>query len=49
MRRFENTYRFCDGHIIKFCLIFQEDVYPYRHMDSWEIFGETSLQAKKEF
>ena len=31
IKRFANTYKFCDGDINEFCL--RKDVYPYEYMD----------------
>ena len=32
-----------------FVLLLRKGVYPYKYMDSWERFGETSLPDKKSF
>ena len=32
IKRFTNTYEFCDGDINKFCLMLRKDVYPYEYM-----------------
>ena len=32
-----------------FVLLLRKGVYPYKYMDSWERFGETSLPDKKPF
>ena len=34
-KRFENTYKFCDEGINKFCLVLQKVVYPYQYIDCW--------------
>ena len=44
IKRFENTYEFCDRNINKFIL-----VYPYDYMDSWERFDEELLPDKEAF
>ena len=49
MKKFPNTYRFCNKDINKFILLLRKDVYPYEHMDSWERFIETTLPNKKAF
>ena len=49
IKRFANTYEFCNGDINKFILLLRKGVYPYEYMDSWERFNETSLPDKKTF
>ena len=49
IKRFANTYEFCNGDINKFILLLKKRVYPYEYMDSWERFNETSLPDKKAF
>ena len=49
MKKFKNTYSFCNNDLNKFILLLRKDVYPYEYMDSWERFNETSLSSKKEF
>ena len=49
IKRFANTYEFCNGDINKFILLLRKRVYPYEYMDSWERFNETSLPDKKAF
>ena len=49
INRFSSTYRFCNGDINKFILLFRRGVYPYEYMDSWERFNETSLPDKEAF
>ena len=43
MKRFANTYNFCDNDLNKFILLLRKGVYPYEYMDNWERFDETSL------
>ena len=43
------TYQCCNGDFTKFFLFLRKGVYPYKHMDSWEKFKETSLPAKEDF
>ena len=49
MKKFKNTYSFCNNNLNKFLLLLRKGVYPYEYMDSWERFNETSLPSKKEF
>ena len=49
IKRFANTYNFCDNDINKFILSLRKDVYPYEYMDNWERFNETSLPNKESF
>ena len=34
IKRFENTYEFCDRDIIKFISLLRKEVYPYEYMDN---------------
>ena len=47
IKRFVNTYEFCNGDINKFILLLRKWVYPYEYMGSWERFNQTSLPDKK--
>ena len=49
IKRFANIYEFCNGDINKFILLLRTGVYPYKYMDSWERFDETSLPDKETF
>ena len=49
IKRFANTYEFCDGDINIFCLMLRKGVNPYEYMDSWKRFDETSLLEKEDF
>ena len=49
MKKFKNTYSFCNNALNKFILLLRKGIYPYEYMDSWERFNETSLPTKKEF
>ena len=49
IKRFANIYEFCNGDINKLLLLLKKGVYPYKHMDRWERFDETSLPDKKAF
>ena len=43
IKRFENTYEFCERDINEFILLLRKGVYPYEYMDSWERFNEELL------
>ena len=49
IKRFANTYNFCDNDLNKFILLLRKGVYPYKYMDNWERFDETSLPDKESF
>ena len=49
IKRFANTYEFCNKNLNKFILLLRKDVYPYEYMDNWERFDETSLPNKESF
>ena len=49
IKRFENTYEFCDREINKLILLLRKGVYHYEYMDSWGKFDETSLPDKEAF
>ena len=49
IKTFPSIYQFCNGNLNKFVLLLRKDVYPYKDMDSWEKFDETSLPDKKDF
>ena len=49
IKKFSNTYKFCNNDINKFILLIKKVIYPYEYMDSWERFDETSLPDKKAF
>ena len=49
IKRFANTYNFCDIDLNKFILLLRKGVYPYEYMDIWERFDETSLPDKESF
>ena len=49
IKRFTNTYNFCDKDLNKFILLLRKYVYSYEYMDSWERFDETSLPDKESF
>ena len=47
IKRFANTYEFCNGDTNKFILLLRKGVYPYGYMDSRERFNQTLLSDKK--
>ena len=49
IKRFANTYNFCNGDLNKFILLLRKGVYRYEYMDNWERFDETSLPDKEFF
>ena len=49
MKRFANTFEFCNGDTNKFILLLRKGVYPYEYVDSWERFNETALPYKHFF
>ena len=49
IKRFANTYNFCDNDVNKFILLLRKGVYPYEYMDNWERFDETSLPDEEPF
>ena len=48
-KKFKNTFKFSNNDINKFILLLRKGVYPYKHMDDWEKFNETTLPEKEEF
>ena len=49
IKKFKNTYSFCNNDLNKFVLLLRKGVYPYEYMDSWERFNETTLPSKEDF
>ena len=49
IKKFPNKCQFCNEAINKLVLLLRKGVYPYKYMDSWERFDETSLPDKKAF
>ena len=49
IKKFKNTYSFCNNDLNKFILLLTKGVYPYEYMDSWEKFNKTSLPIKEDF
>ena len=48
-KRFKNTFKLSNNDINKIIFLLRKDVYPYKYMDEWEEFNETSLAEKEEF
>ena len=49
IKRFANTYEFCNKNLNKSTLLLRKGVYPYEYMDNWERSDETSLPNKESF
>ena len=49
IKRFSNTYEFCDSDIDKFLILLRKGVYPYEYMDGWDRFNEKTLPNKESF
>ena len=49
IKRFANTYEFCNKNLNKFILLLRKGVFPYEYMDNWGRFDETSLLNKESF
>ena len=49
IKRFANTYEFCNKDINKFILLLRKGDYPHEYMGNWERFNETSLSNKEAF
>ena len=49
IKRFANTYKFCNKVLNKFILLLRKGVYPYEYMDNWERFDETLLPNREAF
>ena len=49
IKRFKNTYEFCNKDFTKLILLLRKGFYPYEYMGSWERFDETSLPDKEAF
>ena len=48
INRFASTHEFCNKDINKFILLLRKEIYPYKHMDSWNKF-KTLLPNKEDF
>ena len=49
IKKFANTYKFCNNNLNRFIMLLRKGVYPYEYMDTWEKFDETPLPDKKSF
>ena len=49
IKKFPIIDQFCNGDIDQFILLLKKGVYPYKYMDSWGRFNETSWPDKKAF
>ena len=49
IKKFKNTYSFCNNDLNKFILLLRKGVYSYEHMNSCEKFNETSVPIKEDF
>ena len=49
IKKFKNTYSFCNNDLNKFVLLLRKGVYPYEYADTWERFSEISLPSKENF
>ena len=49
LKRFANTYKFCNKDLNKFILLLRKGVYPYEYMDNWERFDGTLLPNRETF
>ena len=49
IKKFKNTYSFCNNDLNKFALLLRKGVYPYEYADTWERFNEIPLPSKENF
>ena len=49
IKKFKNTYSFCNNDINNFASFVRKGVYPYQYVDNWERFCEISLPSKEDF
>ena len=49
IKKFKNTYSFCNNDLNKFVLLLRKRVYPYEYADTWERFNEILLPNKEHF
>ena len=49
IKKFKNTYSFCNSDLNKLILLLRKGVYPYEYMDNWDKFNETSLPSNESF
>ena len=48
-KNYKKDHKFSDGDINTFILLLRKGVDPYKYMDSWEKFDETSLLDNEAF
>ena len=48
-KKFFNIYRFRNGDVNRFILLWRKGVYPYEYINNWEKFNETLIQDKEAF
>ena len=49
LKRFSNTYEFCDNDLNRFLILLRKGVYPYEYMDGWNKLNEKVLPSKESF
>ena len=49
IERFAGTYKFCNKNLNKLILLLRKGVCPYKYIENWERFDETSLPSKESF
>ena len=49
IKRFSNTYEFCDSYMDKFLILLRKGIYPYEYVDGWDRFNEKTLPNKESF
>ena len=49
IKRFSNSYGFCNGDINSFILVMRIGVYSYEYMERWKRFNEISVPEKEGF
>ena len=49
IKNFSSMYQFCNNDLNKIILLLRKGIYPYKYMDSWEKFDETTLPCKDDF
>ena len=49
IKRFPNTYKFCNRDINKFVLLLRKGVHPYEYIDSLGRFNQPTLPNEKAF
>ena len=47
IKKFPNTFKFCNNDISKSILLLRKEVYPYEYVDSWK--DETTLTKQESF